>query len=1075
MSRHWAVLVLAVFFLPVTDLAGQEKGTPVRAYDMEVEINEHNQLPLDPYPPFGLVTGYICYPNPFYGSKYFQVTRRKLKILAAENEYLQFGICPEYGGRVWFLYDKIRKREVIHRVYTDAKFYNAGMGYQYVSGGLELNLPNAHSQTNARPRDCVSRANPDGSVTLTMSNTEKIGRLRWSVSFTLMPAEARIRQEVRVANETPVEARYLYWANCGIPLDENTEYVFPENRGAMHGKYQNEYSWPEYEGANLGLIRNVDEMLGLYMLDAREGFFGYYNHGEHAGMAHYADPRDVPGKKYWSWGWDEYARHTALTHTDGKPYGEVQAGRIVIQEKFDRILPLSSSRWTEYWYPIGDIGVFNGASENAAIRFVTTKTEKGGIRAEARIQANRLFTDVRIRLKNGGRVVRTIPVASLVPEKAMILEEEIPAGEADSEQLSLDIEAAHGVVIGSARSKAEKPRPFDSYLTPEKLPLPKADDFTAEGIFARAEALQGDWFFHLPEIVRLLEESLRIDPGFSRAHGELGLIALQAGNFNEALNHFNQALKRIPDDGRIHYYKGLCLRYLGKSEEAISALRYAGRFGYEAQERIAEAEIAISGNRYEEALRQLDRAVALSPDLLRGRVLKAMTLNRMLRKDAARQELEAAAAIDPENALLSCCRLIIGPEDSVLRNTVLERYARFPEEILEATALLVHSGFFPEARETLDLISRPGSLVRLYREGLDVTPDKKEQASLPGKEDSSDFAWRMEEFLLLQKLMDRSPKAGEWHARLGDFLYGHGQEREGIAEWEKSYALGFRNKISLYSLYRAKKKIGDPADDGYRYLLEASALDRSDPYLFDDSVAEIRKRKGIAEEIRTLEAGIGRFRNCFITVNTLMEEYLRAGEYGKLEKYASGLELGDFWRFSLGRNWQLMKMALGYRLLKDKKYREALAEFEIAESVPANIERHFISSRPLRARRLFYMGYCRDKLGDRAAAEKSWEEALKILQNVQFEASNNFALMEVRYFQAFCLRGLKRFSEAEVYVKSIKEFAGNTSIYDLPEESKRHLLDLAHLGRETDIDRFDRFDTELGITTSSHIRTSVED
>ena len=40
----------------------------VKFYEIEQEILEHNQLPLNPYPPFGLLTGYICYPYQFYGS-----------------------------------------------------------------------------------------------------------------------------------------------------------------------------------------------------------------------------------------------------------------------------------------------------------------------------------------------------------------------------------------------------------------------------------------------------------------------------------------------------------------------------------------------------------------------------------------------------------------------------------------------------------------------------------------------------------------------------------------------------------------------------------------------------------------------------------------------------------------------------------------------------------------------------------------------------------------------------------------------------------------------------------------------
>ncbi len=243
------LLVTLALWPPAT----RAQKAEVKAYEAYEQIDEHNQLPLDPHPPFGLLTGYICYPNQFYGSVQFQVTPRRLRLLVAENEYLKIAICPDYGGR---LYYHVRQGPDSARSSTASPRPPSSTTPAWASstsaGGLELNIPNAHSQTNARPRECLSRRNPDGSVSLVMNNTEKIGRIHWSVTFTLSPGEARVRQDVRIANETAVESRYLYWANCGIPLEENTEYIYPETKGAMHGKYETVFSWPTYEGTNLG-------------------------------------------------------------------------------------------------------------------------------------------------------------------------------------------------------------------------------------------------------------------------------------------------------------------------------------------------------------------------------------------------------------------------------------------------------------------------------------------------------------------------------------------------------------------------------------------------------------------------------------------------------------------------------------------------------------------------------------------------------------------------------------------------------------------------------------------------------
>ena len=132
MKKLLVVSILSFFLITQigTDICFAQNAQ-VKVYEIEEEILEHNQLPLDPYLAFGLLTGYITYPFQFYGSKYFQIDKKKIKILVAENEYLKIGMAPEYGGRLWFIYDKIRKKEVIHRNYKEAKFYNSGMGYDW--------------------------------------------------------------------------------------------------------------------------------------------------------------------------------------------------------------------------------------------------------------------------------------------------------------------------------------------------------------------------------------------------------------------------------------------------------------------------------------------------------------------------------------------------------------------------------------------------------------------------------------------------------------------------------------------------------------------------------------------------------------------------------------------------------------------------------------------------------------------------------------------------------------------------------------------------------------------------------
>ncbi len=1032
----------------------------VKGYKVEEEILEHNQLPLDPYPPFGYLTGYITYPNQFYGSKNFRMDKKKITILVAENEYLKIGMCPDYGGRIWFIYDKILGKDIILHDYKEAKFYNAGMGYQYLGGGLELNIPNAHSHTNARKRECVIRNNPDGSVSLVMSNTEKIGRLHWSVAFTLAPGEARIRQDVRLANETLLEERYLYWANCGIPVNGNTEFIYPENRGALHGRYQNAVSWPIYANKNLAFLRNIDEAVGFYMLGAREGYMGYYNHDENFGLVHYADVNDLPGKKYWSWGWHPTGQNVKYSHAEGVDYGEIQSGRIVIQEKFNKVLPMTEMEYTHYWYPVGAIGSFNGASENAAIHFSIKNIKRKQADAIIKIQANRKFENPTIRILENGKLIKEIPLKALTPESPVSVTEKIAIKDDDWDAVSLNLQDKNDKLIAQVLPADKKPEKFDSYLTPKKLKEKKAEDFTAEGLYAQAEILLNDWFYHIPEIKKILNEVLTVDPGFSKAHTELGLFDLRGGRFKSAIQHFDKALERTPNDGRTLYYKGLALRFAGNQQEAVFYLRQSGRFGFEYAEKIAEAEMAIIKNDPALASEHLDRALRLNGTILKGYIYKALIEKRQGHDRIAGQLFESVRKLDAENVFTACLDYIVNGYPEETAKQIRTRYERDPDELLEVVATLYGAGFAAEAYQVVMLIDKTNPIIGLYRETL-AQKTGHALAQVVRKETiANDFAWRLEEYFILKNKIKEQPDRGILYYHLGNFLFAHNFIEAGVENWEKARSLGYTNKIMLVSLYRTCMKKG-VKEKAYGYLNEAYALDNHDPYIFDYYISEVKDREGTKKAIALMEDNYRRFPDDFSLKTELMGAYLDAGDYDKLEKLLKKSKLHDMHRVNYGNYWFSLKMAKGYNHLTEGKYKEALKDFTIATDVLDNIAQHFMAGYSSQARRLFYLGYCNEKLDNKDQARQYWEDALKLKRVSRFEPGYRFDEIRTIYYQNFCLKSLGRADEARVYVMVIEDFAN--SFDNLDNDGLRKLsLMLSILGLSKP-DEFDKWDSPLGL------------
>ena len=60
---------------------------------------------------------------------------------------------------------------------------------------------------------------------------------------------------------------------------------------------------------------------------------------------------------------------------------------------------------------------------------------------------------------------------------------------------------------------------------------------------------------------------------------------------------------------------------------------------------------------------------------------------------------------------------------------------------------------------------------------------------------------------MLRNRIQAEPTNAELYYHLGNFAYAHDLEAEGIARWEKAYGRGRQDKVSLDSLYRARKSV----------------------------------------------------------------------------------------------------------------------------------------------------------------------------------------------------------------------------------------------------------------------------
>lgn len=294
---------------------------------------------------------------PLYPYTYFvrtnpQSAPHTYQMWALENEHLRALIAPELGGRVYSLRDKRLRTpegrdgpgaELLYDNRT-VKPYRIEPRNSWISAGIELNFPVAHSHTSLEP--VASRAwEANGRAYVEVGETERRLGLTWVVRFSLGEGETFLTQETFLHNPTPRACRWQFWTNAGVDGFDDTEFVYPPAKVHVHGSKTEQGVWP----SDWKCIGDREGMLGLFWLDHTDIYFGAFQHRLGVGLLHLADPAVVPGMKMWTFGKAGTREWAKLLSDDDRGYAEVQSGAFKTQEEFGVFAPGEGARFVEFW------------------------------------------------------------------------------------------------------------------------------------------------------------------------------------------------------------------------------------------------------------------------------------------------------------------------------------------------------------------------------------------------------------------------------------------------------------------------------------------------------------------------------------------------------------------------------------------------------------------------------------------------------------------------------------------------------------------------------------------------------
>jgi tetratricopeptide (TPR) repeat protein len=992
------------------------------------------------------------YPLPFYDRIAEEKTDRTWQAIFLENEFVEVMILPEIGGKIHAARDKTNGYDFFYRQEV-IKPALVGLAGPWISGGVEFNWPQHHRPATFMPVDVVIERHDDGSVTVWCSDHDPMQRMKGMHGVCLHPDRSVVELKVRAHNRTHSVQTFLWWANVATRVHEDYQSFFPPDvsyvadharrsmstyplasghyygidyaararKGVPKEEAPAHYAPPAsggktafpYKANDLSYYANIPVPTSYMCMGSEEDFFGGYDHRARAGVVHVANHHISPGKKQWTWGNHEfgYAWDRSLTDPDANvecvPYIEIMAGVYTDnQPDFAFLMPGETKTWSQFWYPIQEIGPASHANTEAAVNLAFSGKE-----IRLGVAVTRPFTKAVIRLERDNGSKGWEKIVDLAPGKPFTTA--IPQGKNPWKEgaTTLHLLAADGSTILSWHPvpRVEKPVPDPATEPPSPSAIAGNEELYLTGLHLR------QYRHATRDPVPYWEEAVRRDPGDSRCNNALGLHHLERGEFAVAEALFRKAIARLtlrnanPYDGEPLYNLGLTLRHLGRDKEAYDAF-YKGTWNqsWQAASYHALAEIDCSRADWMPALDHLDRSLCLNVDNLGARSLRVLVLRRMGHEAEASESLSTLRKLDPL--------------DWWSRHLAGEKITCDTKTRLDLVLDHVRSGFLKEALALLEdadpePFSGTAPLVSYYRawiHGLMGNAAKAKAAARAAAKASPDhcFPARLEEIAILEHAIRLDPRDPRAPYYLGNLFYHRQLRREAIALWEKAASLDprlptvWRNLgIAYYNVLGKPSK----AKEAYEKAFQADPKDARLLYERD----QLWKRLGVlpGKRLSALEQHAGlvaRRDDLTVEICTL---YNQTGQPAKALRILSGRNFQP-WEGgegqALGQHVRTL-LALGRKALEADDTARACEHFGHALTSPQNLSeaKHLLANQ---SDIHYWLGVALDKAGEKRAAKHHWTLAATFRGDFQEMSVHPFS--EMTYYSALAWEKLGKKAKA---------------------------------------------------------------
>lgn len=958
---------------------------PIRVSEGTISIPTYDHPRRDLQPPlFEGHSGGGMYPFTTYtaGWRDGDPKPQTYKTVELENEYLKLTYIPEFGGRIFSVYDKVRRREMFYRndVIKPAHYNPRGSWQQSgmeLTGPHDLHMLTLHGEPYWSNRVMRSAG---GSASLYIGESDPVYHMKVNLIATLHPGVAAIDISVFCYNTRDGRMPQMFWISAALPGTPKTEFIYPMTRTIGHTTAEIA-DWPVFNGVDYSWDRNNKNMLGVFGIDIYDDFQGAYQHDTGYGVFRYADRRVVQGMKMWTFGYGPSSKVYERGYTDkAGPYVEVQSGRMVWDGHYEWVEPHKFETWHERWVPVSGIGGLTTIRADVALNL---KAEDGTVNVG--LSACRPLPGARITVRSAaGPILSTS--ADLAPGKPF--NQSVPAAGVLKLLTVVVADNAGRELLTYTRPDANPGRreytPFTRPLeTPAKSPAQMSIEELVLGAESKLKELKDG------PAAELLAKALAIDPGYSRAHLLIGIHAFNSFDYPKAVQHLEKAIERDPYLDEAHYYLAAAQMKLGQYGSAARNLYYIwpGSAYYPDRE-YNLGRIAYEGRNFDDARTHFEQAVDVNGYHLSARAMLAMIARQQNRRDDALRHIADLERLDPTSTIAQSEKWLL-TGDSAARAELLRLMGAQSQETLETTTFYRRAHRYGDAARILKLVAAGnrdpfGTSSEFYyvlafclaHSGAGDEAATYLAKARAARDNIDRFPYREESLPALEWAVKQDPRDSVARFYLACLDYYLNNPGAAISQLEAAVEASpdeFRLRRTLGLAYADQER---GIDKAVAQLEKAVALQPVDLRTLND-LSEIYARAGrFDDQIALLNKAFARNPSDDSIAEQIIGASLLKGNYAEAQKIVTTHRFQPRHRvYTLRDKYRALQLGLGAAAFHQRNYAEAARLFRAALKPPVSLGVDDFASQT--SPRISYLvGRSLEAEGKSAEARQAYEQAI---------------------------------------------------------------------------------------------------